>query len=466
MIQLNDALAEQFPTGDEWVRGALSSLGDSLQPTSLVHAVVGGWVQRPDSVAVDLVETLFVLLPDRLGLGQTDGDERIRWIPMDAIQNLDAIDDSPLPLQTVEICLADGSTIKAGWTDSFSEQIVGVLISLISGGSPAATAPDPEIETAPEQPAADVATADAPSMAVEADTTPDLPAAPQSERWIEESAEVAVEPTGEADSTAWFSVGANIDDPPLNPSVFTANEDLPAFLREELIKVNEEQRAAAAPEPQPPTALADLPAPPVEARGVAPSEAPPVFGEPSHYNPATQYADSGLEPASTWSFDDVLEPAPPAADAQLPAPPAGAAIDPSSMADHGQPPWLAPGMMWPEPMRGVLYLGGHPAHSRKRKNGTMVFSPNGIDVGGVGLQNWSMSMEWAYVESVDIQGPDEVMFADHLKIDSASSALIVTMIDGTRMFFEVRTRRPPSLRSSLAPVLSMVQSLGSHRVSH
>lgn len=438
MIQLNDALAEQFPARDEWVRDALSSLGDSLKPTSPVHAVMSGWLQRPTSEAVDLIDTLFVLTPDRLGLGHTDPNEALHWIPMDAIQNLDAIDDSPLPLQTIEVFLIDGSTITVGWIESFSEQVVSVLVALLAGQPQAAS----ESQPAPATPA----TSDADAWI---DDPSEPPTAPTSA--------LSAEPSGGTDPSAWFSVGENIDDPPLSPAAFTANEDLPAFLRAELIKVNEERKTVPS--------LADLPAPPVAARGVAPSEAPPVFGEPSHYNPATQYADSGLEPTNTWSFDDVVEPDVPGPSGD-PDVASGSGAGSAMGSEHGEPPWLAPGMMWPEPMRGVLYLGGHPAHSRKRKNGTMVFSPNGIDVGGAGLQNWSMSMEWAYVEGVEIQGPDEVMFADHLKIDSASSALIVTMIDGTRMFFEVRTRRPPSLRSSLAPVLSMVESLGSHRVSH
>jgi hypothetical protein len=112
----------------------------------------------------------------------------------------------------------------------------------------------------------------------------------------------------------------------------------------------------------------------------------------------------------------------------------------------------------------VLYLGGHPAHPRKRKNGTMIFSPKGLEVNGSGFQSWEMSMDWAYVHGIEIQGPDEIMFGDHLKIDSASSALIITMVDETRMFFEVRTRRPPSLRAALAPVLLMVENIRTYRV--
>ena len=102
----------------------------------------------------------------------------------------------------------------------------------------------------------------------------------------------------------------------------------------------------------------------------------------------------------------------------------------------------------------------------KRKNGTMVFSAAGLDVGGSGFQDWSMAIDFAFLDAIEVQGPDEVMFGDNIKIDSTSSALVVSMTDGTRMFFEIRTRRPPSLRSTLAPVLLLVESARSWRAQH
>ena len=129
-------------------------------------------------------------------------------------------------------------------------------------------------------------------------------------------------------------------------------------------------------------------------------------------------------------------------------------------------PWVRPGLIWPEPQRGVLYLGGHPAHPRKRKNGTLVFSPAGIDVSGTGFQSWAMTMDWAFVDRVEIQGPDELMFADNLKIDASSTALIVCMVDGTRMFFEIRSKRPPSIRAALAPVLILADGIPAYRAGN
>ncbi|HOT80374.1 MAG TPA: hypothetical protein PKY13_10325, partial [Microthrixaceae bacterium] len=169
--------------------------------------------------------------------------------------------------------------------------------------------------------------------------------------------------------------------------------------------------------------------------------------------------ETGPFEAASGTFDpgalgdwmqEPVEPAPPTREASFTA---------------GPPPWQAPGAVWPDPLRGVLYLGGHPGHPRKRKNGTMMFSPNGLEVAGSGFQSWEMNMDWAFVHSMEIQGPDEIMFGDHLKIDSTSSALIITMVDETRMFFEIRTRRPPSLRAALAPVLLMVENIRSHRAN-
>ena len=129
-------------------------------------------------------------------------------------------------------------------------------------------------------------------------------------------------------------------------------------------------------------------------------------------------------------------------------------------------PWLEAGVVWSEPVDDIAYLGGHPAHPRKRKNGTMSFSAAGIEIAGRGVRSWTMNIDWAVVAGIELQGADELMFTDNLRIHTSGSALSLRMVDGTRMFFEVRDRRPPSVRGSLTSVLQLMSDITAYRSAH
>jgi hypothetical protein len=373
MIRLADAITNRFPQGNQWATDALAALSGGLEPTTLVHDVVEGWTRIGDGDGAELVDTLFILTSDRLGLGQAGGDGGTpRWIPLRSIVAVDAVDNSPLPLQTIELEIGDAAIVCVGWPETFSDRLVPVLVALANGDDPDLIAP---ADTAPAPPTP---------------TADPFPVAPE---------------------------------PPVD-----AAPGLPPILASDLVEPPTQRPIVAALD------FLNKPAP-----TPFPAAAPP-----------------------TPDLDEIPLPPPPAPmTAPAPPPPSPA---PSTLPGDAAP-WLAPGMVWPEPLRGVLYLGGHPGYPRKRKNGTMAFSPNGLDVSGTGFQSWDMSMDWAFVHGLEVQGPDEIMFADHLKIDSTSSALVVTMTDDTRMFFEIRTRRPPSLRATLAPVLTMVENIRSYRAN-
>ena len=104
MITLNDAITKRFPQRNEWASEALAALSDDIEPTSLVHEVAEGWMRRGAGATAELIDTLFVLTSDRLGMGRTDRDgDEPRWIELRSIVAVDAVDDSPLPLQTIEL---------------------------------------------------------------------------------------------------------------------------------------------------------------------------------------------------------------------------------------------------------------------------------------------------------------------------------------------------------------------------
>ena len=172
----------------------------------------------------------------------------------------------------------------------------------------------------------------------------------------------------------------------------------------------------------------------------------------------------GVEPGAFES--PAFEPIPASVDPGATAPvhataPLGAPVEDG----QARGPWLAEGLAWPEPIKSVSYLGGVKALPRKRKNGTLVFGPKGLLAAGTGFQSWDLLIEWSTVETVEVMGPDEVAFTEQLKVDINSSVLAVTTIDGDRAQFEVRMRRPPSLRTALVPVFTLVERIRAHRAA-
>jgi len=421
MIRLHDAITSAFPQGNQWAAEALEALSDELEPTTLVHGVIEGWLQRGAGDDLELIDTLFILTEARLGLGRTDEapGER-RWVQLTDIVAIDAVDDSPLPLQTIEIELADGLVMCLGWPETFTEVVIPVLVAL---------AERKELDAA-----ADVMPPELTDPAAVATDASDLESMEPS-GWIEGAvasppAAESAEPTGERPVVAaldFFNAAPPHGAPALDAP---APGDEPAAASDPWMSIETGRHD----EPLAPGAFETGPFDTVPFDTV-PFETVPFGAVPDESTPLESAAD--VEPTVARE---------------------------SSLAD-GPPPWQQPGMVWPDPLRGVLYLGGHPGHPRKRKNGSMLFSPAGLAVSGTGFQSWDMNMDWAFVDGIEIQGPDEILFGDNLKIDSTSSALIVRMADDTRMFFEIRTRRPPSLRAGLAPVLLMVENIRAYRAN-
>ena len=134
MITLNDAITKRFPQRNEWASEALAALSDDIEPTSLVHEVAEGWMRRGAGATAELIDTLFVLTSDRLGMGRTDRDgDEPRWIELRSIVAVDAVDDSPLPLQTIELEHGDDLVVCIGWPEAFTERFIGVLVALAGG---------------------------------------------------------------------------------------------------------------------------------------------------------------------------------------------------------------------------------------------------------------------------------------------------------------------------------------------
>ena len=145
-------------------------------------------------------------------------------------------------------------------------------------------------------------------------------------------------------------------------------------------------------------------------------------------------------------------------------PPQGATPGLAPVYPQVETPWSSPGVQWPEEVRGVNYLQGYPGQRKKRKSGLMQFGPEGISLTGKGFGNWTMSIGWLFVENIEIFGPEEILFTNQIKIDASSTAIVVKATDGAEIIFEVRSRRPPSLRSSLASLSYLLEAARQFRV--
>lgn len=113
---------------------------------------------------------------------------------------------------------------------------------------------------------------------------------------------------------------------------------------------------------------------------------------------------------------------------------------------------------WPDSFRSVTYIGGHPDHTRRRKNVLLTLDDRGIEAVSAGFGSWSLAVDWADVRSIDVEGSDELMFRSNIRIDLSSCAVVIETVQGT-LFFECRLRRPASVRSALAAVTYGLASL-------
>lgn len=190
-----------------------------------------------------------------------------------------------------------------------------------------------------------------------------------------------------------------------------------------------------------------------------PEAGPSVTPEPRECVTFPDATGSGQRDAAADRFFADLEPqeadqVPPTQERE----PSGEPAPPSTIPGTGHPPWEDPAMVWPAPLENVVYLGGHPRHPRRRKRTTLMLGRHGVVGVAEGVVKWSVHLRWTEVTRIDVQGADEIKFTHNQRIDLNAAAIVIEVEDGTAYVFECRSRRPASLRASLAPVINMVAS--------
>jgi len=373
-------------------------------------AVGRGWVTPPGGTPV---EALFVLAGSSLGIGRTERVAAPVWLDLGDLVNLDAIGDPVDGLNEVEISMADGTVIGAGWTDGFCEAVLAVL----TAAGPAATA------TAADAPAA------APEAATFADDSGSDPshsplAAPgrPDVRFdeIDPTSPTAAAPTPEptegdavSPDTGLFTSHAPATEQLAAP-VDTDGDDGGTgaggvFSAQPVVR-NRSRRSNESAESAPSTGdLADVPV-------TDPGSGSAADGD-----------EASTPPTATSAADTVATPAPAATGA--PAPPRAGALE----------------------LEDVVYLGGYPGQTRRRKKCTAVLTHDGLEVAGPG--DLSFRIAWDSVKTVEAQNSDEARFRMNTKIHRDSSALVVECDQSVTVLLEARDCPTIPLRSAITQLL-------------
>lgn len=102
-------------------------------------------------------------------------------------------------------------------------------------------------------------------------------------------------------------------------------------------------------------------------------------------------------------------------------------------------------------LEDVVYLGGYPGHSRRRKKCTSSMDREGIEVRGP--SDLSLRIAWSEVRTIEVQNSDEARFRMNTKIHRDASALVVECEQDVTVLLEARDCPTIALRSAITQLL-------------
>ena len=103
-------------------------------------------------------------------------------------------------------------------------------------------------------------------------------------------------------------------------------------------------------------------------------------------------------------------------------------------------------------LEDVVYLGGYPGQSKRRKKCTATMSRTGLELSGPG--DLSFRISWESVKTVEVQNSDEARFRMNTKIHRDASALVVECDQGVTILLEARDCPTIALRSAIAQLMT------------
>jgi hypothetical protein len=103
-------------------------------------------------------------------------------------------------------------------------------------------------------------------------------------------------------------------------------------------------------------------------------------------------------------------------------------------------------------LRDVIYHGGYPGESKRRKKCTLVVGRAGIQVSGpAGPQ---VQLAWEQVRSIEAQNADEAKFRLNLRAKRGSTTLVIECGDDTTVLVEARDVPTLPLRAAVAEIVA------------
>ncbi len=339
----------------------------------------------------DGTPTLFVLAGNSLGTTPVGVEGAPQWFDLRRLVNLDAVGDPVGARLPVEASFDGGSTLIAMWPEPFVDQVVGRLQELLSAGD-----------------------------------------------MVPQGAEAAG-PGGDAA-------------PPVAEQRFDAGPI-------------EATAAEAQPALEPPAAFA----PPVAEPMAPPPEAPPAA-----VPPVAPVAEPMAQPPEAQPLADPPmpggQPLPPS---DAPAGPAGAAPLPGAVPVNNPqgaeaPMWAAgddrplPGDGPPLAQQGgsaggqltledVVYHGGYPGQTKKRKKCVAVLDGTGVTVNGPSGPDFRLG--WEGIRSVEAQNADEAKFRLGVKAKRNSTVIVLDCDQGVTIVIEALDVPTMPLKGALQELL-------------
>ena len=191
---------------------------------------------------------------------------------------------------------------------------------------------------------------------------------------------------------------------------------------------------------------------------VEPTAAEPTAAEPTAAEPTAAAAETVDRPGPDVSFEDVSpDPAAPAP-ADEPSssfsvsPTAEPTADPAAPAPAEESAAVPLGRSATLELEDVVYLGGYPGQTKRRKKCTATMSRTGLELSGPG--DLSFRISWESVKTVEVQNSDEARFRMNTKIHRDASALVVECDQGVTILLEARDCPTIALRSAIAQLMT------------
>ncbi len=198
----------------------------------------------------------------------------------------------------------------------------------------------------------------------------------------------------------------------------------------------------------------DRPGPDVTFEDVSPdpAESPAAAAPPADAPVAAPAAESAASESAASEAAGAFSVSPAAPSQAAPSPTDQPQVDQTPFAQAAATSTAPLGRSASLELEDVVYLGGYPGQSKRRKKCTATMSRTGLELSGPG--DLSFRISWESVKTVEVQNSDEARFRMNTKIHRDASALVVECDQGVTILLEARDCPTIALRSAIAQLMT------------